>query len=122
MNEEVICSPNKIWCSIKNMQQTIEALYKQALERKDNPQEGSYTNYLYDKGLDKILKKVGEEATEVIVGAKNTNDELIYETADLFFHLMVLLVEKGVSFDDIKDELGSRQGQQSILHERENWR
>ena len=58
------------------MQQTIEALYKQALERKDNPQEGSYTNYLYDKGLDKILKKVGEEATEVIVGAKNTNDEL----------------------------------------------
>ncbi|KAA8370551.1 phosphoribosyl-ATP diphosphatase [Leuconostoc carnosum] len=104
------------------MQQTIEALYKQALERKDNPQEGSYTNYLYDKGLDKILKKVGEEATEVIVGAKNTNDELIYETADLFFHLMVLLVEKGVSLDDIKDELGSRQGQQSLLHERENWR
>ncbi|ADG41179.1 MULTISPECIES: phosphoribosyl-ATP diphosphatase [Leuconostoc] len=103
-------------------QQTIESLYEQALVRKSQPEESSYTNYLYTKGLDKILKKIGEESTEVILGAKNTNDELIYETADLLFHLMVLLVEKGVSLDDIKNELGSREGQKSRLHERQNWR
>lgn len=103
-------------------QQSIEALYAAALVRKNNPQEGSYTDYLYQKGLDKILKKVGEESTEVILGAKNNNDELIYETADLFFHLMVLLVEKNVTLDDIKNELGSRIGQQSQLHERQDWR
>ncbi|MCT4410203.1 phosphoribosyl-ATP diphosphatase [Leuconostoc falkenbergense] len=103
-------------------QQSIEALYAAALTRKNNPQEGSYTDYLYQKGLDKILKKVGEESTEVILGAKNNNDELIYETADLFFHLMVLLVEKNVTLDDIKNELGSRIGQQSQLHERQDWR
>ncbi|MFT8939632.1 MAG: phosphoribosyl-ATP diphosphatase [Leuconostoc falkenbergense] len=89
---------------------------------KNTQQEGSYTDYLYQKGLDKILKKVGEESTEVILGAKNNNDELIYETADLFFHLMVLLVEKNVTLDDIKNELGSRIGQQSQLHERQDWR
>ncbi|MCT4381539.1 phosphoribosyl-ATP diphosphatase [Leuconostoc pseudomesenteroides] len=103
-------------------QQSIEALYAAALARKNNPQKGSYTDYLYQKGLDKILKKVGEESTEVILGAKNNNDELIYETADLFFHLMVLLVEKNVTLDDIKNELGSRTGQQSQLHERQDWR
>lgn len=103
-------------------QQTIESLYEQVLDRKKTPEESSYTNYLYTKGLDKILKKIGEESTEVIIGAKNTNDELIYETADLLFHLMVLLVEKGVSLDDIKNELGSRDGQKSRLHEREDWR
>ncbi|MGY3741980.1 phosphoribosyl-ATP diphosphatase [Leuconostoc inhae] len=103
-------------------QQSIESLYEQALNRKNTPEESSYTNYLYTRGLDKILKKIGEESTEVIIGAKNTNDELIYETADLLFHLMVLLVEKGVSLDDIKDELGSRQGHESRLHERKDWR
>ncbi|MFT9123389.1 MAG: phosphoribosyl-ATP diphosphatase [Leuconostoc mesenteroides] len=103
-------------------QQTIEELYEQALERKQNPQTGSYTDYLYQKGLDKILKKVGEESTEVILGAKNNNEELIYETSDLLFHLMVLLVEKGVSLDDIKDELGARLGKKSLLHERADWR
>ncbi|GMA70364.1 phosphoribosyl-ATP pyrophosphatase [Leuconostoc litchii] len=104
------------------VQQTIEELYIQVLERKKNPQEGSYTNYLYQKGLDKILKKVGEESTEVILGAKNNKEELIYEASDLLFHLMVLLVEKGVTFNDIKDELGSRLGQKSLLHERKDWR
>ncbi|WP_415607846.1 phosphoribosyl-ATP diphosphatase, partial [Leuconostoc falkenbergense] len=96
--------------------------YAAALALKNTQQEGSYTDYLYQKGLDKILKKVGEESTEVILGAKNNNDELIYETADLFFHLMVLLVEKNVTLDDIKNELGSRIGQQSQLHERQDWR
>ncbi|CAK1239532.1 phosphoribosyl-ATP diphosphatase [Fructobacillus tropaeoli] len=104
------------------MEQTIQELYDQVLERKENPVEGSYTAYLYDKGLDKILKKVGEESTEVIVGAKNNRAELTYETADLFFHLMVLLVDQGISLADIQAELGSRVGQKSKLHERSDWR
>lgn len=104
------------------MEQTIQELYDQVLERKENPVEGSYTAYLYDKGLDKILKKVGEESTEVIVGAKNSQEELTYETADLFFHLMVLLVDQGISLADIQAELGSRVGQKSKLHERSDWR
>ncbi|CAK1225169.1 phosphoribosyl-ATP diphosphatase [Fructobacillus cardui] len=104
------------------MEQTIQELYDQVLERKENPVEGSYTAYLYDKGLDKILKKVGEESTEVIVGAKNSQVELTYETADLFFHLMVLLVNQGISLADIQAELGSRVGQKSKLHERSDWR
>ncbi|GAP03485.1 phosphoribosyl-ATP diphosphatase [Fructobacillus tropaeoli] len=104
------------------MEQTIQELNDQVLERKENPVEGSYTAYLYDKGLDKILKKVGEESTEVIVGAKNSQEELTYETADLFFHLMVLLVDQGISLADIQAELGSRVGQKSKLHERSDWR
>ncbi|CAK1223976.1 Phosphoribosyl-ATP pyrophosphohydrolase (HisI2) [Fructobacillus tropaeoli] len=104
------------------MEQTIQELYDQVLARKENPVEGSYTAYLYDKGLDKILKKVGEESTELIVGAKNSRAELTYETADLFFHLMVLLVDQGISLADIQAELGSRVGQKSKLHERSDWR
>ncbi|WEV53870.1 phosphoribosyl-ATP diphosphatase [Leuconostocaceae bacterium ESL0723] len=103
-------------------EQTIEELYAQAKERKENPVEGSYTDYLYTQGLDKILKKVGEESTEVIVASKNNNEELTYETADLLFHLMVLLANQGVSIDDIKAELGRRVGKQSRLHERADWR
>ncbi|CAH1852958.1 phosphoribosyl-ATP diphosphatase [Convivina intestini] len=102
--------------------QSIEELYEYVLDRKNNPQSGSYTDYLYDKGLDKILKKVGEEATEVIVGAKNNRAELTYETADLLFHLMVLLVESGVSLAEVKAELGARVGTKSRLHERQDWR
>jgi len=76
--------------------------------QKDRP-EGSYTAYLFDKGLDKILKKVGEETAEVIIAAKNPdNYELIYEAADLIYHLLVLLVEKGVDITDIFAELRSR--------------
>ncbi|CAK8053600.1 phosphoribosyl-ATP diphosphatase [Eupransor demetentiae] len=103
-------------------EQSMEELYEYVLNRKENPKEGSYTDYLFQKGLDKILKKVGEESTEVIVAAKNNQEELRYETADLFFHLMVLLVEQGLSFDDIKEELGSRVGTKSRLHERKDWR
>lgn len=76
--------------------------------QKDRP-EGSYTTYLFDKGLDKILKKVGEETAEVIIAAKNPdNSELIYEASDLIYHLLVLLVEKGVDLTDIFTELRSR--------------
>ena len=77
--------------------------------RKTNPQDGSYTTYLFNKGLDKILKKVGEESTEVIIAAKaEDKKETIYEIADLAYHIMVLMVETGISLDDIRDELASR--------------
>ena len=78
-------------------------------DRKMNPQEGSYTNYLFDKGLDKILKKVGEEATETIIAAKNQEkEEIVYEIADLIYHLTVLMVEKGISMEDVNAELKRR--------------
>ncbi|KRM88583.1 MULTISPECIES: phosphoribosyl-ATP diphosphatase [Liquorilactobacillus] len=101
------------------MKQEIDELYQSVVDRRKNPIQGSYTDYLFDKGLDKILKKVGEESTEVIVAAKNPDkSELVYETADLLYHLMVLLVEQGVSFDQIKEELGKREGLMSKTQER----
>ncbi|MCR5607782.1 MAG: bifunctional phosphoribosyl-AMP cyclohydrolase/phosphoribosyl-ATP diphosphatase HisIE [Lachnospiraceae bacterium] len=79
------------------------------MDRKDNPKEGSYTNYLFDKGLDKILKKCGEEATEIVIAAKNGNkEELKYEISDFMYHLMVLMANEGISWTDIMDELGHR--------------
>lgn len=78
-------------------------------DRKEHPQEGSYTNYLLDKGVEKICKKVGEEASEVIIAAmKADHEELTYEAADLMYHLMVLLFERGVSLDDVWAELARR--------------
>ena len=77
--------------------------------RKENPKEGSYTTYLFEKGLDKILKKVGEECTEVIIAAKaEDKKETIYEIADLAYHVMVLMIEAGISLEDITKELASR--------------
>ena len=76
---------------------------------RDSPKEGSYTNYLLEKGIDKILKKVGEESAESIIAAKNrSKSEVTYEVADLFYHLMVMLVEQGVHPDDIFAELQKR--------------
>ncbi len=87
----------------------VDTLYGVIAERKTNQEEGSYTNYLFKEGIDKILKKVGEEASEVIIGAKNSSkEEVIYETSDLVYHLLVLLVEMGISIDDIKQELFKR--------------
>lgn len=87
----------------------FEEVYNIILDRKKNPKEGSYTNYLFDKGIDKILKKVGEETAEVIIGSKNEgNEEVIYEVSDLIYHLSVLMVEKDVTWDDICNELGKR--------------
>lgn len=84
-------------------------LYKVVLERKINPKEGSYTNYLFDKGIDKILKKVGEENAEVIIAAKNSSkEELTYEISDLLYHLIVLMVEKELSLEEIYKELEGR--------------
>ena len=79
------------------------------LERKKNPKEGSYTNYLFDKGIDKILKKCGEEASEIIIAAKNPDaEELKYEIADFLYHMMVLMAECGLSWDDVTKELANR--------------
>jgi phosphoribosyl-ATP pyrophosphohydrolase/phosphoribosyl-AMP cyclohydrolase len=77
--------------------------------RKTNPQEGSYTTYLFNKGIDKILKKVGEECTEVIIAGKaDDKKETVYEIADLCYHVMVLMIEMGISLEDVFDELASR--------------
>ena len=88
---------------------TLNSLYSLLVERKKTLPEGSYTSYLFQKGIDKILKKVGEECTEVIVAAKgNERAETIYEIADLAYHVMVLMTEMGISPYEIRDELASR--------------
>ena len=88
---------------------SYEGLMDLLAGRKKEPKEGSYTSYLFDKGLDKILKKVGEESTEVIIAGKaQDKKETIYEIADLAYHVMVLMVEAGISLDDIRNELASR--------------
>lgn len=88
---------------------TYEALYDLIKGRKTERKEGSYTSYLFEKGLDKILKKVGEESTEVVVAAKNGDKaETVYEIADLCYHVMVLMAQTGITPDDIKKELASR--------------
>ena len=87
----------------------LSELYEVVLNRKVNKVEGSYTSYLFDKGLDKILKKIGEESAEVIIAAKNDDkSELVYEISDLLYHLTVLMVEKGVDYKDIDEELEKR--------------
>lgn len=87
----------------------FEYVYNTIIERKNFPKDGSYTNYLFEKGIDKILKKVGEEATEIVIASKNPDsEETKYEIADLLYHLMVLMVEKGLSWDDIVVELADR--------------
>ena len=87
----------------------LEGLYQLLMGRKAELPEGSYTTYLFQKGLDKILKKVGEECTEVLIGAaKNDKEETVYEIADLAYHLLVLMVEMGISLEDIHRELASR--------------
>ncbi len=87
---------------------SFKALYDLLVSRKELLPENSYTTYLFEKGLDKILKKIGEETTEVIVGAKNSKEETVYEIADLAYHVMVLMVEMGISVDEVRDELASR--------------
>ncbi len=87
----------------------LEDVMNVILDRKENPKEGSYTNYLFDKGIDKILKKVGEEATEIVIAAKNPEaEESKYEIADLLYHLMVLMAVKGLTWEDVMEELANR--------------
>lgn len=92
-----------------NPLQVFESVYGTIVNRKENPKEGSYTNYLFDKGIDKILKKVGEEATEIVIAAKNPNpEEIKYEISDFLYHVMVLMVERGITWEDITRELAER--------------
>ena len=92
-----------------NDREVLEALYATVENRRDNPKEGSYTCYLLDKGIDKILKKVGEEATEIVIAAKNPNpEEIKYEISDFLYHVMVLMVERGITWEDITRELAER--------------
>lgn len=88
---------------------SVKKLVAMLEDRKVNPKEGSYTTYLFEKGIDKILKKVGEESTEVIIAAKaNDKAETVYEISDLVYHVIVLMTEMGISIDDIINELASR--------------
>ena len=103
------CFENKLWQSDELKDFSYEGLMELIRGRKINKQEGSYTTYLFEKGLDKILKKVGEECTEVIIAAKaDDKKETIYEIADLAYHTMVLMIEMGISLEDIHNELASR--------------
>ena len=91
------------------MKDEFESLYQTIISRKETPQEGSYTCYLFDQGLDKILKKCGEECAETIIAAKNmNNEETILEISDLIFHLTVLMAQQGITPDDIANELSKR--------------
>ena len=103
------CFTIPVYESEKRNDFTYEGLMKLIQGRKTEKKEGSYTTYLFEKGLDKILKKVGEESTEVIIAAKDQDKrETVYEIADLVYHVMVLMVEAGISLEEIRDELASR--------------
>ena len=103
------CFENTVWESDELHEFSLEGLMKLIEGRKIDKKEGSYTTYLFEKGLDKILKKVGEESTEVIIAAKaEDRAETIYEIADLAYHVMVLMIEAGISLEDIHRELASR--------------
>lgn len=92
-----------------NPLKVFENVFSVIKDRKVHPKDGSYTNYLFDKGIDKILKKLGEEATEIVIASKNPNpDEIKYEISDFLYHMMVLMVEKGVSWEEITTELAHR--------------
>ena len=99
----------KLNSSNHNPSKVFDEVMSTILDRKQNPKEGSYTNYLFDKGVDKILKKVGEEATEIVIAAKNPDkEEIKYEIADFLYHVMVLMAEKDVTWEDITEELSNR--------------
>ena len=103
------CFEYPVFESEERREFSYEQLFELIRGRKTAPQEGSYTTYLFDKGLDKILKKVGEESTEVIIAAKaEDKKETVYEIADLAYHVMVLMIEAGISLEDIHRELASR--------------
>ena len=103
------CFTNEIYKSEEREEYSLDVLYDMLAQRKKEMPEGSYTTYLFSKGIDKILKKVGEESTEVIIGAKSGDKaETIYEIADLTYHVMVLMNEMGISLEEVRKELASR--------------
>lgn len=92
-----------------NPLKVFEDVFEVILDRKEHPKEGSYTNYLFDKGIDKILKKLGEEATEIVIAAKNPDpEEIKYEISDFLYHMMVLMADKGITWEEITEELANR--------------
>ena len=103
------CFSNPLWESGERQDFTLEGLMELIKGRKSEKKEGSYTTYLFEKGLDKILKKVGEESTEVIIAAKAQDKrETVYEIADLAYHVMVLMAQAGISLEEVRAELASR--------------
>lgn len=103
------CFADKLWQSDELHDFSLERLYELIQGRKTEDKEGSYTSYLFQKGIDKILKKVGEESTEVIIAAKgNDRAETVYEISDLLYHVMVMMVEMGIKNEEIIKELASR--------------
>ena len=103
------CFTNEVYQSDDRHEFTVNGLYDLLVGRKKDKPEGSYTTYLFEKGTDKILKKIGEESTEVIIAGKaNDKKEAIYEIADLAYHVLVMMVEMGISVDDVLSELASR--------------
>ena len=103
------CFTNALWQSEDLHEFSVQGLYDMLVGRNEQRPEGSYTTYLFDKGIDKILKKVGEECTEVIIAAKaDDKKETVYELADLAYHAMVLMVQMGISVEDVQKELASR--------------
>lgn len=97
--------------TMESVDKEIELMYEVIKDRQKNPKEGSYTAYLFEKGLDKILKKVGEESSEVIIASKNDdNTEVINEVCDLAYHIIVLLAEKNIDLSDVEQELRVRRG------------
>lgn len=106
---EESCFFNEVYQAEDETPFSYEGLYQMIEGRKTQPKEGSYTTYLFDKGMDKILKKVGEECTEVIIaGAKDDKEETIYEIADLAYHVMVMMVQQGIEMKDVTAELAKR--------------
>ena len=92
-----------------NPMEVFQSVYDVIMDRKKHPKEGSYTNYLFEKGIDKILKKVGEEATEIVIAAKNPDvEEMKYEISDFLYHLMVLMAERDMTWDEVTRELIER--------------
>ena len=102
-------SPDSVYGNSYNTSIILQKVYDTIMDRKKHPKENSYTCYLFDKGIDKILKKVGEETAEVIIASKNNSKyEVIYEISDLIYHLLVLLVDQDISLDAIYNELAKR--------------
>ena len=103
------CFETPLYLSDKHQEFSLDGLYDLLIGRKETLPENSYTTYLFQKGIDKILKKIGEESTEVIIAGKaNDKAEAIYEIADLTYHVMVMMVEMGISMEDVRKELASR--------------
>ena len=103
------CFTNTVFESETLKEFSLDALMEMLIGRKQEKKEGSYTSYLFEKGIDKILKKVGEESTEVIIAGKaDDKKETVYEIADLTYHILVLMIEMGISLEDVRKELASR--------------